>query len=219
LEQEKARDLDSFRAVTNSADDLLSRLTALTRLEQDPKYGRTVWIASWVIRLLAVLIEILPLGSKLTSRRGPYEAAYIAVHDGQRARWDARREAAIYAATVERDRLKMIADGVRETTGAMVDQATSDALDSEDAREAMRDLQRQILNESVRVARRAAARVFDDDDLERDITDTARGYRRRADKGVVDAEVRRAAVMDDLDRAASRAEDMLGEQEGFTDAA
>lgn len=216
LWRERNLELAAFRAVTDAADDLLSRMTALEQLEQDPTVGRSVWLASWVIRLLAILIDILPLGAKLNSRRGPYEAAYLAVHDGQRARWDARREAALYRAAVEQDRREAIADGVRKTTRRMVEQATAEALTSHAARKALRDLQRQILDPSVKVARRAAARVFAGDELEREIAEAGRAHRRRADERIVDAEARKADIVRDLDRATAEADEVLGEQQDFT---
>ncbi|HMK26492.1 MAG TPA: DUF4407 domain-containing protein [Chitinophagaceae bacterium] len=58
--------------------DILDRLNALGQLKS---FGNTVWLASWLITLIFVLLEAAPVTVKLLSKRGPYDEILDGIED------------------------------------------------------------------------------------------------------------------------------------------
>jgi hypothetical protein len=205
LQTGRDRELSAFQAVADRSDDLLTRLIALKHLEKDPTYGVVVVAAGWIVRLLSLCLELLPLTLKLSAAAGPYDAAYEAVQDGEAAQWQVTRERALERADVQIAQERMLGAALKEASSEMLAAAAAEAAGSPAARKARRELARQIVEGATGISRRAAARVFDDQILQDEITAAARRQRRGADRKVVAAERRRSEAFDDLDAAARKA--------------
>ncbi len=140
LEGKRMRETQAFDATAKDSDDLLARLIALRHLENDAQHGATVTATAWVIRLLSLCLELLPLVLKLTARRGPYDAAFEAVQDGEAAQWEAVREKALSRSQVMIDQEYLIAAGVTQASREIIADAADLATRSPASRKAARSL-------------------------------------------------------------------------------
>jgi len=66
---------DNVAKTDQANDGLLRRLLALRELQHDPETGFTASVTIWVVFLLFLLVETMPLVSKLLTGFGPYNAA------------------------------------------------------------------------------------------------------------------------------------------------
>jgi hypothetical protein len=199
-ERQREQELASFEAMTQSADDLLTRLLALEHLKSDPQRGGIVTAAEWVIRLLALALEILPVTTKVFTR-GAYDAAHLAEQDAACMHFDAKRFCAEAAAAARVERARVLGRSTSDATSKLAVAATEDALNSPRGRRARRAMAREILDRAMPLARKAAAEVFDDDALEEEIKAAARKARREAAERIAETERRKAEALAELDAA------------------
>lgn len=210
-EKQRAAELAVFDKTIESSNDLLSRMNALEHLEHDPVTGRTVRAASWVIRALAIILEILPLVTKIFSTRGAYEEAMWSTVHIQRARWSDKRETSEQHFASARTQRALIAEGVNQITGQMVDSAIQNAFTTEAAKKVQEELIASIVGKAAEISRRAADQVCDSDSLERDIRNATGSGRKRAQQRAEDAEAFKADVLEDLDKASAAAHTLWAE--------
>jgi len=199
LKADRDRELGSFKQTTSRADDFLSRRAALAELRANPVQGLEVKLTGWIITLLSLFIELAPLVTKLTAPFGPYDAAYKSIQDSKSAAWRAEGLKATGQIARIVDQETMLNAAVLTAYETLVVEATSTALSSKKARQARVDLEREIVERSVRVARAAAASVFDEW-LHDDVVASARERRRAADDELVDNELRKASAFRAMDQ-------------------
>jgi hypothetical protein len=207
MDQARERQLAAFAAVTVSGDDVLSRLLALRHLENDPVHGSTVTGAKWLIRLLSLAIELLPLMTKILTR-GPYDAAFFAEREGQCAHFDSARESAVERAAIRAEQERMLGRAVLDTSAALLQQAVTEALTSETALAARRDLADEVVARSVAISRETAADVFGDSRLRTELTQAALAARRERDAEAASAHARAADTLRNIDESVAAAENL-----------
>lgn len=210
LKAAREHELTSFQQIASAADDFLARRVALAELKSDPVYGFEVWVTSWVLTLLALFFELAPLVTKLTAAYGAYDAAYLAIQDSKATAWRAEGERVTRRISVETEQEAMLNAAVLTAFETILVDATSGALTSKKSRRARSRLGDEILDRSVRVARKAAASVFDDW-LQDDVVASARARRRQADDELVENEFRKASAFRAVDDAVRDAAEDLRE--------
>lgn len=208
LKLNRDQELSSFQQTTSRADDFLSRRAALAELRADRVQGLEVTLTGWIITLLSLFIELAPLVTKLTAPYGPYDAAFKSIQDSKAAAW--RADGLKATGQIRRivDQETMLNAAALTAYETLLLDATSAALTSEPARQAQADLEHEIVARSVRVARSAAASVFDEW-LHDDVVATARAKRRAADDELVENELRKSNAFRAMDDAVRDAAETL----------
>jgi hypothetical protein len=209
LRTRKSAELDAFGRVAEGGDDIMDRLIALRHLEADPVHGSTVTAAKWLIRLLSLAIELLPILTKLTVR-GPYEAALEAEREIRCARADAWREAAMTSARVSVDQSRLMDQAVLDASSGLAHQTLAECLTGEAAATARAELTAEVLDRAMAMARRTAARIWDDPLAEAEVVATGRSARRRAEANVASTQARASSVMGALRRVVADAARRFG---------
>jgi hypothetical protein len=199
-EHQKEQELASFESMTNGSDDLLTRLLALEHLKSDPQRGGIVKAAEWIIRLLTLALEVLPVTTKLFTR-GAYDAALLAEQEGASMHFDAERLCAEARAAAKVDRERALGRSAIETASQLAQSAAQDAVNSPGGRRARRAMAKEILERSAPLARNAAKEAFEDAAFGDDIKSTVRRARREAVERIVETEKRKAETIAELDAA------------------
>jgi hypothetical protein len=206
-EHQKEQELASFESMTNGSDDLLTRLLALEHLKSDPQRGGIVKAAEWIIRLLTLALEVLPVTTKLFTR-GAYDAALLAEQDGASMHFDAERLCAEARAAAKVDRERALGRSAVETANQLAQAAAQDAVNSPGGRRARKAMAKEILERSAPLARNAAKEAFEDAAFGEDIKSTVRRARREAVERIVDTERRKTETIAELDAALADARDI-----------
>lgn len=180
LEQARENELTGFDQLVDTSDDLLRRIRGLHHLEQDPKDGATVTATTWLIRMLSLLLELLPLMVKLSSPYGPYDASYRAEQDGEAAHWHANREKELDRARVLIEQERLLGVHLIEVTNSVIARAADAALNSPAAKRAQRALEADMVKRATAFARSTATKMFKDIRMQQEVEAATRAARRKA---------------------------------------
>jgi hypothetical protein len=206
LEQAREKELNGFDGLVDTSDDLLRRIRGLRHLEQDPKDGATVTATTWLIRLLSLLLELLPLTVKLSSPYGPYDASYRAEQDGEAGHWHATREKELDRAGVSVEQEHLLGIHLIDVTNAMIARAADAALNSAASKRAQRVLEADMIKRATAFARSNAAKMFKDIRMEQEVEAATKAARRKAAQRAARAAERTEEAANGFDEALRTAE-------------